>query len=179
MTAVQFRDWAAGQDSPYEYDGVEPVAMTGGTPGHSVIAVNITTALRTRLRGSGCQGLGSDAGIRTEGEKVRFPDATVTCSPFTAADAFTPDPIIVFEVVSPDSIRRDRVDKVREYALVPSIRRYVIVDTASRELTVLYRHANATDWSREILTSEDVLTLPEVGLRIPVAEIYEDSSVSL
>ena len=80
MTAVQFRDWAAAQDSPYEFDGSEPVAMTGGTPGHSVIAVNITTASRTRLRGGLCSGLGSDAGIRTEGEKVRFPDATVTCS---------------------------------------------------------------------------------------------------
>ena len=46
----------------------------------------------------------------------------------------------------------------------------------SRELTVLYRHANAEEWGMEILTSGDTLTLPEVGLRIPVAEIYEDSS---
>jgi hypothetical protein len=34
--------------------------------------------------------------------------------------------VIIFEVISGDSGRRDRIEKVREYAAVPSIRRYVI-----------------------------------------------------
>ena len=177
MTALQFMDWAVRQEGRYEFDGIAPVAMTGGTTGHSLIAVNIITALRTRLRGTRCSGLGPDAGIRTDGEKVRFPDATVTCTPLSGKDRFVPNPIVVFEVISPDSIRRDHVEKAREYALVPTIRRYAILETERQTLTLLHRASPMEDWSRTVLTARDILDLPEIGLGIPVAELYEDSHV--
>ena len=50
-TQQQFFSWAEAQEARYEFDGVQPIAMTGGTNGASAIGVNLITALRTRLRG--------------------------------------------------------------------------------------------------------------------------------
>jgi len=54
-TDEQFLNWAAAQEGRYEFDGLQPVAMTGGTARHSRITLNIHVALRSRLRGTQCR----------------------------------------------------------------------------------------------------------------------------
>jgi Uma2 family endonuclease len=138
-TAEQFLDWVGTQEERYEFDGVRPVAMTGGSADHSRIAQNMYAALRSRLRGTGCSHFGPDLGVRTIGEAVRFPDALITCTKFPGTDRLAPEVVVVFEVLSPESGRRDRIEKVREYAAVASIRRYVIVEATCKGLFVLHR----------------------------------------
>ncbi len=72
MTREEFLDWAEAQDQRYEFDGFEPVAMTGGTRNRSRIAQSIAFALRLRLRGTACEPLGPDAGVATVGNAVRY-----------------------------------------------------------------------------------------------------------
>jgi Uma2 family endonuclease len=64
MTREEFLDWAAAQDLRYEFDGFQPVAMTGGTLDHSQIAQNIYAAVRMRLKGTGCRVLGAGCRCR-------------------------------------------------------------------------------------------------------------------
>jgi Uma2 family endonuclease len=45
MTREQFLNWTEAQDERYEFDGFQPVAMTGWTRDHSHIAGNIRFAL--------------------------------------------------------------------------------------------------------------------------------------
>jgi hypothetical protein len=80
------------------------------------------------------------------------------------------------EVVNPSSGRMDRILKVREYAAVPSIRRYVILESTSIGLTVLERAAQDQVWQNTVLTNDDTLRMPEINTDIPVAEIYEGLS---
>jgi Uma2 family endonuclease len=173
-TQDRFFAWAEAQDVRYEFDGVQPVAMTGGTNGASAIGINLITALRSRLRGSGCRPLGPDAGVETVNEAIRYPDALVTCSKFELADHTIPGVVVVFEVLSPTSGRVDRIVKVREYAAVPSIRRYVILESASVALTVMERAGPEEAWRTTVLTDGDMLRMPEIGIEVPVAELYED-----
>jgi Uma2 family endonuclease len=177
-TQEQFFAWAEAQDGRYEFDGAQPVAMTGGNAGHSLITQNVQAALRARLRGSGCRPLGPDAGVQTVGAAVRYPDALVTCSKFELRDRTIPGVIVVFEVLSPTSGRMDRIVKVQEYAAVSSIRRYVILESTSVGLTVLERQGAEETWRVVTLTSGDTLRMPEIGIDIPVAELYEDITFS-
>ena len=174
MTREQFFDWAERQDIRYEFDGFQPVAMTGGTVNHSQMTQNIHFALRTRLRGSTCRPLGPDAGVATVGDAVRYPDGVVTCTKTPGTSRLVEKPIIVFEALSPTSGRTDRILKLREYRAVPSIRRYVILEHASIGLTVFARSTGDEDWRATALTAEDTLQIPEIGIEIPVAEFYED-----
>jgi hypothetical protein len=68
----------------------------------------------------------------------------------------------------------DRIVKVREYAAVDSIRRYVIVESASVGLTVHERREAGQKWTVTTAMAGDLLTLSEIGGEIPIAEIYED-----
>jgi Uma2 family endonuclease len=174
-TQEQFFSWAEDQETRYEFDGSQPVAMTGSFNGASAIGSNLMIALGVRLRGSGCRPLGPDAGVETVNNAVRYPDALVTCSKFNLEDRKIPGVIVVFEVIgrTRESSRRDRIVKVREYAAVPSIRRYVILESSSVGLTVMERSSPDQIWQTTVLTNDDTLRMPEIGIEIPVAEIYE------
>jgi Uma2 family endonuclease len=178
MTIEQFLNWVSAQDGRYEFDGVQPVAITGGNARHSRVTNNIHAALRTRLRASSCASYGPDLGIQTIGSKVRYPDALITGTKFPDTDQLAPDVLIVFEVVSPNSGPTDRIEKVREYAAVPSMRRYVIVETRSAGLLVLHRQHGEDAWLVTALTRDETLALPELGLGIRIAEFYEDVDFS-
>jgi Uma2 family endonuclease len=173
-TIEQFLRWASAQDGRYEFDGIQPVAMAGGNARHSRVTTNIHAALRSRLRGTPCAYYGPDLGVRTMGSKVRYPDALITCTKFPDTEQLAPDVQIVFEVLSPTSGRTDRIEKVREYAAVPTIRRYVILETGSAGVLVLHRQNPADPWTAAALTIDDALNLPEIGIEIPVAEFYEE-----
>ncbi|WP_459677763.1 Uma2 family endonuclease [Acidisoma sp. 7E03] len=172
-TQDEFLSWAERQETRYEFDGFQPVAMTGGDAGHSRVIRGLHRSLDRRLNGGPCEPLGPDAGVETANHAVRYPDALVTCTKFDNQTKRIPGVVIVFEVISPSTSRIDRIVKVREYAAVSSIRRYVILESTSIGLTVLERTSPDQAWQTTVLTGEDILRLPEVGIEIPVAEIYD------
>lgn len=173
MTRDQFLSWVETQDRRYEFDGFEPVAMVGGTINHSRISRNVLAALSVRLRGTGCEPLGPDAGLATIGDSVRYPDALITCTRKEGTGRLAEGVAVVFEVISPGDAKIDRIIKVREYLAVPSIHTYVIIEQSSVGLTVLRRQPNQT-WQAETLAEEDVLRLRAPDVAIPVVELYED-----
>jgi len=177
MTREEFLDWAATQSVRHEFDGFQPVAMTGGTLDHSQISQNIYAALRSRLRGTNCRPLGPDAGVATIGDAVRYPDALVTCTKALGTDRLVPGVVVVFEILSPTSGRTDRIDKLREYHAVTSIRRYVILEHTSIGLSVHARERVDELWTTTALTDGDVLRMPEIGIEVPVAEFYEGTDL--
>ena len=173
MTRDAFLAWVPPNDRRYEFDGFSPLAMTGGTRNHARIVGNVQVALQNRLRGTRCEALGQDAGIATLGEAVRFPDVLVSCAPGLGSERLITGVVAVFEVVSPSSGRTDRIDKLREYRSVPTIRRYVILESRSAALTVLERKPGVVDWTAFSLVTGDILHMPEIGIDVPVAEFYE------
>ncbi len=177
MTRDAFFAWAEAQNTRHEFDGFAPVAMTGGTRDHSLICQNIYAALRSRLKGTGCVPLGPDAGVATIGDAVRYPDALVTCTKGKGTDRLVSGVVVVFEVSSASSVRVDRIDKPVEYAAVPSMRRYVILDHLGPRLTVHARDAGEGPWMQTELRAGDVLAMPEIGADVPVAEFYEGTDL--
>jgi Uma2 family endonuclease len=173
-TQERFFAWAPTQDIRYEFDGFRPVAMTRASLAHSRVMRALHRALDGRLRGGSCEPLGPEAGVETVNKAVRYPDALVTCSKAENAAYLVPGVVVVFEIVSPTSGRIDRIVKVREYAAVASIRRYIIVESSGVGLTVLERNQAGDPWLTSVLTIEDSLAMPEIGIEIPVAEIYAD-----
>lgn len=172
MTRDQFFVWAQTQDARYEFDGSGPVAMTGGSLNHNRIALNLHRILFSCLRDGGCEAFGPDAGVATIGDRVRYPDAAVTCTPADGTAQLVPNPVAVFEVVSPSSGGTDRIVKVREYSAVGSIQRYVILESLSVAATLLSRSGSESDWTLTTLIGGDTLHLPELGLSILLTDVY-------
>lgn len=181
MTREQFLDWVQTQEGRWEFDGFDPVpgfgtgptGMTGGTLDHDQIGQNVVVALRGRLARGPCRVRGPNVGIAVGEDAVRYPDALVTCTPAPGTARLAPSPVVVFEVVSPGSERMDRIVKLREYQRVGTILRYVIVESTSAAVTVHARSDGQAAWTTTALTGEEVLPLPEIGLEVRVAELFE------
>ena len=172
-TQQEFFVWIQTQDTRYEFDGFQPVAMASSNIAHSRVTRGLHRALNSRLLGGPCEPLGPNAGVETINKAVRFPDALVTYARVEHSSYVVPGVIAVFEVLSPTSGPIDRIVKVREYAVVPSILRYVILESSSVKLTVMERADGDDPWTTTALTNGDILRMPEISVEIPVAEIYE------
>ncbi len=169
MAFDEFLAWERRQELRYEFDGTRPVAMTGGTVEHSVIATNLVRALEDRLRGKQCRAFRGDLKILVAG-RVRYPDAVVTCSPVPRGTDVVPEPVVVFEVLSASTAATDRIEKNEECRLTPSIQRYVMLEQARQAATVFARTGDG--WTGHVLTGDAMLAMPEIGVGLPLAEAY-------
>jgi Uma2 family endonuclease len=171
MTLAEFLEWEERQPLRYEFDGVGPVAMTGGTLGHSAIQRNLAISVGGRLRGKPCQFHGSDLKFQVAEGHVRYPDGMVVCSPVDRTATVVYDPVIVFEVLSPSTAGNDRIAKAREYQATPSVQRYVMLEQDGVSATVYARSGET--WTHEILIADSILSLPEIDVELPLAELYD------
>ena len=172
MTLDQFLAWEEGQDLRYEFDGFQPIATAGGTAAHSAIQRNILFSLTGRLRGMRCQPHGSELKIAVAG-RIRYPEAFVVCTPVPPRSKVVTDPVVVFEVLSDGTANDDLVVKNAEYRATPSIQRYVVLQQTHAGATVFARKGE--DWVAELVSGgEALLRMPEIGIEIPLAELYID-----
>ncbi len=170
MTVDEFLDWEGRQELRYEFDGFQPVAMTGGTFAHDTIQINLVSALKARLAGKPCRPHGSNLKIEVMGS-IRYPDAYVSCGPIRLDSTVAPDPVVIFEVLSKGTARTDRIVKNREYASTSSVQRYVMLEQAQIAGTMFERVGD--DWVGHLLGANSILTMPEIGIELPLAELYE------
>ena len=171
MTLAEFLAWEDRQELRYEFDGVQPIAMSGGTDAHSAIQQNLAMALGTRLRGKPCKPRGIDLKIEVVG-RIRYPDAFVYCTPASSSAKVIADPVVIFEVLSESSVHEDLVVKNAEYQATPSVRRYVVLEQTSRAAVMFVRKGE--DWVMETVGEDGVLRMAEIGVEIPLAELYDD-----
>ena len=168
LTLEEFLDWERSQELRYEFDGIQPVAMTGGSRAHSLIATRVAAALVFQVKPR-CEAHGPELKVITTG-RVRYPDASVVCTPSGGEDD-TVTPRAIFEVLSPPTALTDRRVKAIEYAAVPTVMVYVLLEQNRPEITIRRR---STGWEAESLIGIDaMLDLPEIGVTIPLAFIYD------
>ena len=167
LTVEEFLVWERTQESRYEFDGVQPIAMTGGTRQHARIITRLTIVLGGRVHPP-CEVFGAELKVLTPG-RVRYPDVSVVCSD-AGDEGDTIDPAAVFEVLSPSMALTDRRVKPAEYAGVSAILVYVILAADRPEITV---HRRSAGWEPETITGIAAnLDLLEIGVIVPLAALY-------
>jgi Uma2 family endonuclease len=173
MSLDEFLVWEREQPERYEFaDGVVTM-MTGGSLDHVTIAMNIARTLRQALRAAGCRAFVNDVKVIAAGS-VRYPDVAITCSPVSGRDDVVPEPVVIFEVISPSTERVDRGRKKFDYLGTPSIRHYAIVDQDERRIDLYTRAEDG--WKNEVVT-EGLLKLTVIDVEIPLDAIYEDTEL--
>jgi Uma2 family endonuclease len=175
MSLADFLDWEERQELRYEFDGFQAYAMVGGTAAHSTIQRNLLTALTIRLRGKPCQAHGSELKIAVAGS-IRYPDAFVVCTPVAPKAQVVADPVVIFEVLSETTARVDHVTKNAEYRATASVQRYVMLEQDSQAATVFAREGDR--WVGSLLTGDAMLAMPEIGIEVPLAELYDGLDLS-
>jgi len=147
------------------------VAMAGANLRHNDIQANMLAAIHARLRGGPCRVSGSDALVETDraGKRGRFPDLTVRCGPEN--DRWVERPLVLVEILSPETELVDRGQKLREYRAIPSLRHHLLV-SQDRALVEIYSRRDGAWVYSSLEGLEAVLSLDPPGIELSTGEIY-------
>jgi len=174
-TFAEFLVWEQAQERRHEFIGGAAVMMAGGTRAHDRIQRNLLRRAGERLAGSGCEPLGPDMIVETGTGNGRYPDMTVDCGTFDPEALTATAPFAVFEILSNSTRKTDMLIKLRDYDATPGIRYYVLIEQAEM-LVLVYSRGTGGGFSLrpgEFRRLDQAVELPEVGLSLTLAEIYE------
>jgi Uma2 family endonuclease len=175
----EFLAWEARQPEKWEFVGGVVRMIAGGTRAHDRIANNIRAALWARLRGGGCDVHGPDLKVRNPAGETAYPDVLVRCGPGDDGVVVVEDPVLLFEVLSEGTATHDLTRKRRAYKAIPTARVIVYVAQDEARLDVLRRRPDGSwDEDGEVEGLDASLDLPEIGMHLPMAEIYEGTDVA-
>ena len=159
----------------HEYFNGEVFTMSGGTPNHADIAVNLIGECRVPLRQIGCRIRGSDLGIKLPGGLYTYPDATISCAPEYDGN-FLLNPVVIFEVLSDSTEAYDRGRKFERYREIPAFREYVLIAQDRMYVEHSIRQTDREWMTKELKADQDQLCV--VSLAVPVSvllsSIYAD-----
>jgi Uma2 family endonuclease len=175
MSFEEFLAWERRQERRHEFVDGLPVAMAGANEAHNIVQGNVFAAALAKLRGGPCRPFSSDMLVKTGTGQGRCPDVTIDCGRRDPANLFAPQPVVVFEVLSPETQRVDRTIKLAEYNATPSIAHYALAEP-SEKLVHIYDRGAAGDFSlrpREVRGLGGAIELPSVGLTLTMAEVYD------
>jgi Uma2 family endonuclease len=157
----------------------EPVLNASPLDMHHWIVRNIIFALMTLEREIKAPWVAlADLGVRVSEKSRPEPDVVVyPCEhrrPEGRRDRS--DVLVVFEVLSPSTEKRDLGWKRKAYPSLPSLTHYVVISQDAVDIRVFARD-DAFE-GRRFQSLDDVIDLPSLGISLPVAEIYRDTGLT-
>jgi Uma2 family endonuclease len=160
-----------------EYIDGRIIAMTGASPEHADVVLNLGSELRGRLRPRGCRVFVNDVRVQVAyGAGYLYPDVVAVCGQATFMNTKPRtllNPNLVIEVLSNTTEAFDREEKFKAYRTVESLSEYVLID--SRRMSV-ERYVRAGDiWAfSRVADQEGFLEFSSVGCALTLREIYAD-----
>lgn len=175
MTPQEYLEWEERQEIKYEYVNGEVFAMTGGTLPHNAVALNLASALKSYLRGSGCRVYMADAKVGgSEDGPFHYPDVVVTCDERDRqAIKFNQYPCLIVEVLSPGTEAYDRGGKFTQYRRIQTLREYVLID-AEKISIECFRLNDRGIWELHPYEDGSEVHLTSVDFHFPISLVYED-----
>jgi Uma2 family endonuclease len=123
------------------------VAMTGGSKAHNLIALGLFTAIDNQ-KDPRCRLYVADVKLRfatdrdnTDKESSTYPDVMLACGK-EISDLYEENPLLLAEVVSDGTARKDNVIKREKYLKLPSLYVYLILSQTDMMMTVYQRQNN-------------------------------------
>jgi len=143
-------------------------AMAGVSANHERIAVNILSGFASHLKNSPCEPFGSDMKLRVK-DNFFYPDVMVDCRFDESKPYYSETPVLIVEVLSRSTRKKDETLKMMSYINIPSLQEYVLIEQDIADVTVLRRREG---WLPNHYFLGDDITFESIGLTLPVEDIY-------
>jgi Uma2 family endonuclease len=185
MTVEQYLALDEATDAKYEYldgyayllrppssayDDSVAIDLAGGSPVHAALSVRLAQLLANALPEDGpCTVFSSDAQVKLSGKRYVYPDVTVACSE-TGEEKMLTNPIVVVEVLSPSTEKRDRGKKLKGYKALPSVQEYLLVGSQIKSIE-LYRRTGDS-WQYFRFHEGDTIELTSIGVSFTFDRVY-------
>jgi len=141
--------------------------MAGGSDAHAALCMRLGALLSNQLEDAPCVVYSSDRRLKLPQGNHLFPDLTVACGEETSS--LPTNPIVIIEVLSPATEKRDRGAKLTAYKTLPSVQEYLLIGSEAQEIIVYRREGN---WRPYHYQSGDTVELTSIGVRFPFDAVY-------
>lgn len=175
MTVDEFLAWAVRQEKGrYELFKGRVVMQPPQTWRHAELRVHIYNLLVAAVERGGVPFFAAPDGmtVRISKDEAFEPDALVAPLPRPdGLDLEIPNPVLVVEVLSPSSVKRDLAHKVAGYSKVRSIEHYLVLDPEEREV-IWYHRAAGGALEPPVSVQEGTLRLDPPGIALAIADVF-------
>ncbi len=134
-TREDYLEFEMASEERHEYVDGTIRLMTGGTPDHNELAINLATLLKSALRGKPYRIFGADQRLWIpERNFYTYPDLMVIEKPLqlqTGRTDTVTNPCFIAEVLSPSTQDYDHGEKFSAYRTVESFCEYLLIDQYS------------------------------------------------
>jgi Uma2 family endonuclease len=173
LTTEEFLLWAEGKDGRWElFDGA-PAMMSPERLAHTRVKKLVAAALddglqRARLP---CEAFTEGLTIRIDAQTAFEPDASVVCGPPRPDDTIAvSDPVVVVEVLSPNTAAIDHGRKLSGYFSLASLEHYLILDPERR--VVIHHKRGTSDAIETRVLTGGVARLDPPGFEVAVEALF-------
>lgn len=160
-----------------EYYAGEVFALAGASPRHNLIAGNVLATLHSQLRGRDCRVFPSELRVKVPDiPYYTYPDVTVVCGEWKLEDEHQDNllnPIVLVEVLSASTQRRDRGSKFESYRRIDSLREYVLVAQDTQRAEQYSKQPDGSWIFSETSNTDGVVKLASIGCELAFTDIYE------
>lgn len=178
ITFEEYLDLEEKAESKNEYLNGEIVAMSGGTPNHSMISMNVGTAINNALRKNNKRCQVFDSNLKVYFEKVNvgaYPDVLVICQELEyhkdRKDVIT-NPLLIIEVLSNSTEDYDRGKKFQHYRSLPSFKEYVLIAQYEPKVESWYKMEENVWRISNAIKLEASIPLYSIECEISLEDIY-------
>jgi Uma2 family endonuclease len=183
MTVEQYLALDEATDAKYEYDNgyvfmLRPPSsaydehaildMAGGSNAHAALCLRMGSLLDQALTDSPCMAFTSDARMQLAERRYYYPDITVACG--EGPGTKLTNPVVVIEVLSPSTEKRDRGAKFKAYKALPSVQEYMLIGSEYQAIEVHRREGNF--WRAYHYRPGDQVELTSIGVSFSFDALY-------
>jgi len=175
LSVDEFLATAEQREGRWELVNGVPVAMAPERLAHAETKAAAWAALRAAIARAAlpCRAVIDGPAVRITARNAYQPDALVYCGPRLPPEMReVPDPILVVEVLSDSTAKRDTTRKLIGYFSLPTLVHYLILDPEERAAIHHRRGEGGVIETRAL--QDGVFRLDPPGLEIPVEELFPE-----
>jgi len=156
-------------DVKHEYVQGYVYAMTGASDSHNRISSNLVGEFHSKLKSSSCITYGSDMKIKAAND-IFYPDAMIVCdNEDNESDYYKKSPLIIVEVLSKSTRKRDQTTKKIAYMNITTLEEYVLIEQDFCEIEVFRKKQG---WQSSFYYLGDEISFDSLAISLSVADIY-------
>lgn len=176
LTREEYLEMETRSEFKSEFYGGDVFAMTGGSPKHSQICVNVIRRVAEAIDHRDCRCFESNMKLEiAQADAFVYPDVMVVCGEIELArdttDAIV-NPVLVVEVLSPSTESFDRGRKFEYYRMVRSLREYILVSQET-PMVESYFKQDESHWMYTVAKKLDQsIPIRSLDLEIALGDLY-------
>ena len=147
----------------------EIYAMGGASENHNLLALNVATEFKNRLKGRPCRTFMADMKLRVA-EDFFYPDVMVVCQEDNEHAYYKTSPTVIVEVLSKTTRKFDQSQKRLRCQSLPTLEEYLLVEQDKGEIQVFSRKDG---WQSIYYYLGDEIVFACLDIAVPVEAIYD------